>query len=123
MATPDPWMRVAAERIERVLNDATGEALGGESPMSDKRAIVRHAFANIIAAAFAEHCKTLIDRSPPTPADIKWAREGSKAHDLSELIPELAACDDPKVFSEIVQTMREIVFPETIGELRVRKAK
>lgn len=42
--------------------------------------------------------------------------------DLAELAPELARCEDSKTFSEIAETIREIMFPELIGDLHVGKA-
>lgn len=36
-------------------------------------------------------------------------------NDLMSLAPELAACDSREVFSEIAETVREIIFPELIG--------
>lgn len=38
--------------------------------------------------------------------------------DLMSLVPELVACDSREVFSEIAETVREIIFPELIGGIQ-----
>lgn len=37
--------------------------------------------------------------------------------DLAALAPELAKCDNAETFREIVDTLREILFPELIGDI------
>lgn len=41
---------------------------------------------------------------------------------LAKLMPELAECDDEYTFREIGETMKEILFPELIGELILGRA-
>jgi aminopeptidase-like protein len=43
------------------------------------------------------------------------------AKDLDKLIMEILLCADLETFDEVAQTIREILFPETIGPLVVRK--
>lgn len=51
---------------------------------------------------------------------VKRMRELPKEslHDLAELAPDLAECKTPDDLREIAETMREILFPELLGDVK-----